>query len=379
MKTIKILHIMDKVSVAGSKIHGPARQLAYRIPFYNPEKFSVRLINLREEDPACKLIREAGIEVDSLNRGKFDLRAFKDIFTILGDWHPDLIHVHGYAAFTFGRVAGKLRKIPVVAQEHFVDEELPFYQKIPDFILRNQQKKGLAVSQAVKDFMVNDRYMPAADITVLGNGIPTTRIRESLASCDVSDLKKQAGFPEDCIVIGTVGRLTEMKGQIYFLQAAAELMKQMPDKKLRFILVGDGPLAEELCTSARNLNIEAYVHFTGYQEDVIQWYKLMDYGVVSSIFGEGFCSVGIEILSADVPLVITDLPCFEGIYVPDQNVIQIPGRDSKAMAEALRSLMQDDALRNRLIEGGRQTANDYDMVTIAAAYEAFYENMLTNP
>jgi hypothetical protein len=88
---IRILHVMDKVSVDGSKIQGPARQIAYRVPYYDPDRYEVRLYNLRGEDPACDVLRRAGVEVVSLGRGKFDLRAFGDILEVIDEWKPTLI------------------------------------------------------------------------------------------------------------------------------------------------------------------------------------------------------------------------------------------------------------------------------------------------
>lgn len=373
MSKIKLLHIMDKVSVDGSKIHGPARQLAYRIPFYQEGKYEVCLLNLRKEDPACDVIRESGIAVTSLDRGKFDLGALGDIRKAIREFEPDLLHLHGYAAHSFGRLAGKLHHIPVVVQEHFVDEKCPIYQRVADWFLRKAQVGGLAVSDAVTDFMVDVRFMPREQIDVIGNGIPFEKIS---AQTDPATKRQEAGIPLDAIVIGNVGRLTEMKGQTYFLQAAAQVIQEQPEVPYHVVLVGDGPLAESLRQEAQDLGIADRVTFPGYQEDVKSWIDLFDIGVVPSIFGEGFCSVGIEILGAGVPLVITDLPCFKGIYLADQNVLQIPTRDVPALAAAFKRLQEDETYRTALIEEGKATGRKYDMANIVAEYETYYAQFL---
>ncbi len=373
MSKIKLLHIMDKVSVDGSKIHGPARQLAYRIPFYEEGEYDVRLINLRNEDPACDVIREAGLGVVSLDRGKFDLRALGDIRNAIRDFEPDLLHLHGYAAHSFGRIAGKLHRIPVVVQEHFVDEQCPPYQRIADWCLRKAQAGGLAVSDAVTDFMVDVRFMPRDQIEVIGNGIPFAKIS---AKTDPISKRKENGIAEDAFVIGTVGRLTEMKGQTYFLRAAAKLIHAQPEVPYHFVLVGDGPLAQPLRQEAEALGMTDRVTFTGYQEDAKSWIDLFDIGAVPSIFGEGFCSVGIEILGAGVPLVITDLPCFQGIYLAEQNVLQVPTRDVEALAAAFQRIREDADLRTGLIEQGIATGKKYDMATIAAVYQDYYASIV---
>ncbi len=373
MTPIRILHIMDKVSVDGSKIHGPARQLAYRIPCYPPGRFQVMLCNLRREDPACDILRASGIEVVSLNTHKLNPFTLFAVMRLVRQWRPDILHAHGYAAFNFARVAGRLLGVPTVVQEHFVDERYPRYQQAIDFALRGWQDHALAVSDAVKDFMSGPRFIPAAQIEVLGNGVPTDRIKRP-ADARLAELRAQWGIPAGAPVIGTVGRLAEMKGQKYFLEAAARLADARPDA--RFVVVGDGPLAAELRAQAARPPLAGRVVFPGYQENAVEYLALFDVAVVSSIFGEGFCAVGIEAFAVGTPLVITNLPCFKDLYRPDANVLMVPPRDAPAMADAIAAVLDRPDLRARLVQAGRATLAEYAMDRIAARYVALYERML---
>ena len=317
---IRILHIMDKVSAGRSKMHGPARQIAYRVPHY-PSHFKVMLLNLREEDVACDVLREKGLEVVSLNKSKFNPLALLDVLRVIRQWKPSVLHLHGYASFNFGRVAGRLMKVPVVVQEHFVDERLPKYQQAIDYVLRNWQAKGLAVSEAVKRFMVDDRFMPGAQVEVLFNGIPLDKVARA-APEQIRALRQSLGIPEGARVIGTAGRMAEMKGHHYFLRAASLLAQK--DETLRFVLVGEGPWAENLRQLAVELGLGGKAIFTGYQENVVPYLSLFDVAVVASIFNEGFNTAGVEMLAVGAPLVITDMPCFHDIYFHEKNVLMAP-------------------------------------------------------
>lgn len=372
MNEIRILHIMDKVSVDGSKIHGPARQLAYRIPYYDSERFNVMLCNLRKEDPACGILRESGLEVVSLDKGKFDPFTLFDILRIIRDWKPSVLHLHGYASFNFGRVAGRIKGIPIVIQEHFVDERLPGYQRFIDLLLHNIYDKPLAVSHAVRRFMSQKRYICDEDIEVIGNGVPMDRVKKSTDE-DIQTLKKELGIDEGMRVVGTVGRLAEMKGQKYFLRAAHHILSIRND--VRFVVVGDGPLAEGLRKEAETLGISDQVIFTGYRQDAVSFLSLCDVAVVSSVFGEGFCAVGIEVFAVQTPLVITDLPCFEDLYHDRQNVLMVPPRDVNAMASAVMELLENKDEARRLIEGGNKTLESYNMAHIAQQYVRLYEDL----
>ena len=69
------------------------------------ERYRVTLGNLREEDDACRLLRESGIEVVSLGRSKFDMRVIFDLAQLIQKTQPDIIHVHSYASWIFSRIA----------------------------------------------------------------------------------------------------------------------------------------------------------------------------------------------------------------------------------------------------------------------------------
>lgn len=370
---IRILHIIDKVSAGRSKMHGPARQIIYRVPYYPRHRFRVMLLNLREEDVACDVLRAAGIEVQSLNRGKFDPRALGDILRVIRAWRPAVLHLHGYAAFNFGRVAGRLAGVPVVVQEHFVDERLPWYQRAADFALRRWQAKGLAVSEAVRRFMIDERHLPALQVETLLNGIPSERFTRP-APEELQALRRTLGIPDGARVVGTAGRLAEMKGHHVFLEAARQLARA--DDRLRFVIVGEGPWAERLRQQAAEPELAGRVILTGYQENVAPYLALFNVGVVASIFNEGFNTVGIEMLAVGTPLVITDLPCFHDVYAHEQNVLMVPPGNATALAGAIRRLLDDPALRARLAEGGRATAQACGIDRIAARYLAIYTTVV---
>ena len=373
MTKIRVLHIMDKVSADGSRIHGPARQIAYRVPCYPAGRFEVMLLNLRGADAACDVLRQAGVEVVSLNKGKFDPLTLLDVLRVMREWRPSVLHLHGYASFNFGRVAGRIRHVPVVIQEHFVDERLPGYQRAIDWCLQNWQAKALAVSQPVADFMIADRYVPAEQMEVLVNGLPVDRFVRSTTEERLA-LRRQLGIPDGAIVVGTAGRLAEMKGHHYFLRAAKAILETIPGAW--FVIVGEGPWAGALRAQGEELGLGSRLVFTGYQEQMAPYLSLMDIGVIASIFNEGFNTVGVEMLAAGLPLVITDLPCFHEVYAHNENVLMVPPRDERSLAEAVVRLWREPELAQRLVQRGRETVNYCRIDRIAARYAAIYEDVV---
>ena len=118
-KRINIAHIADKFGVGGSSIHGVTRLFSWWIPRFDKEIFNVYLAGLRKEDEAAQLLSEQGIKLISMNKGKFDLTTLNEIIRLIKSNKIDILHLHGYGATNFGRVAAKITKIRNIVHEHF--------------------------------------------------------------------------------------------------------------------------------------------------------------------------------------------------------------------------------------------------------------------
>jgi glycosyltransferase involved in cell wall biosynthesis len=370
MKKYKILHVIDKLSVDGSKIHGPGRQISYRVPYYDSDRFEIMLCNLKSEDISSDFLRKKGLRVICLDRSKFNPLTVLDLCRLISKERPSLLHAHGYASWNFGRIAAKIANVPIVLQEHFVDDRMAFYQKLADYILKVFNGNGLAVSESVKDFMVHGRYFNRNDIEVIWNGIPV----DEFDSKNGNLIKKDLGIESTTKVVGIVGRLAEMKGHKYFLLAAKHILQKL--NNTAFIIVGEGPLKNDLVLLAAQLQIEDKVFFVGYQEDVSTYLSLFDVNVVASVFGEGFCSVGIESFAAGTPVVITDLPCFNDIYIHKENVLMVPAYDHLSMANAILDLLQNNSIGTALAHNANKTLDKFNIKTVASHYENYYEKIL---
>jgi len=373
MDQVRILHIMDKLSVDGSQVAGPARQIAYRVRHYNPARYAVMLCNLRADAPAAQTLREAGVDVVSLGRGKLDPRTLGDLLRLIRRWQPHVLHLSGYAAWTFGRLAGWWLRVPVVVQEHFVDPRMPAYQRVADWLLRNRQQGAIAVAEGVADFMRSARHIRRTPIEVIGNGVPVERMRRADDGA-VRALRAQLGIAPEERVVGIVGRLAEMKGHTDFLQAAQRVIARLG--RVAIVVVGAGPLEQALKEQAAALGIQDRVRFVGYQADVMPYLRLFDVNVIASVYGEGFPSVGLESFAAQTPVVITDLEVFRGIYEDGRNVLMVPARNAQAMAEAVSRVLAEPELARALVQGGLTTLARFDTATVAQRYLAYYERVL---
>ena len=224
--TIPVLHVCDKFGVAGSSIHGVSRLFSWWFPRYGP-RFAPSLVGLKRPEPATQWLGEQGIPVHNLGRGRFDPRILPDLVRLGRERRARILHVHGYAAADFGRLAARRLGAALVLHEHFADPRMPSYQGVADRLLSGLTDRAIAVSASTRDFLVRERHVPAGRVRLIWNGAPLDEFAP--VAPDVARRARQSlGVAEDALVVGTIGRLSEQKGHRYLVEAAASLLAGRP-------------------------------------------------------------------------------------------------------------------------------------------------------
>lgn len=370
---VRVLHVCDKFGVAGSTIHGVSRLLTWWFPRFDRSLFDVRLTGLREEDAAARHLRGLGLDLECLGKGKFDLSTFGALKRRVLEQRPDILHLHGYGASNFGRMVAAVTGIPCILHEHAVFPKVPLYQVPFDRGLAYRTDRGLAVSAAVKDFMVRRRYLPEEKIEVLLNGAPLDEFKR-LPAAQVEAERRRLGIPPGHRVVATVGRLDEQKGNRYFLEAAARLSRRPVGRDLTFLLVGDGPLLDEHREQAVALGIADRVVFTGYCSDVPRVQSVADIQAFPSLW-EGVPLTLFEAMSMGLPIVSTGVDGLGEVLRDGENALVVPPRDADALAEAIETLLTDPARAARLAARAERDSDGYDVLRTVERLQEIYGQM----
>src|SRR5436190_14062032 len=220
---VGVLHVCDKFGVAGSSIHGVSRLFSWWFPRYDPARFTVSLCGLKRPEPASRRLEEQGIPVLHLGRGRFDPRILGDLVRLARERRARILHVHGYAAADFGRLAARRTGAALVLHEHFADPRMPAYQGLADRLLAPLTDRAIAVSASTRDFLVRQRHVSAGRVRLIWNGAPLDEFAP-VAADTARAARRSLGVPEDARVVGTIGRLSEQKGHRYLLEAAPALL-----------------------------------------------------------------------------------------------------------------------------------------------------------
>jgi|JI6StandDraft_1071083.scaffolds.fasta_scaffold00815_10 glycosyltransferase involved in cell wall biosynthesis len=174
----------------------------------------------------------------------------------------------------------------------------------------------------------------------------------------VPPIRPQTNELENSFYISRFGRHTPMKDYPTFLEAAALIIKQVPQTE--FILVGTGVDAtnSELTSYIEKLGIQKHVHLLGERSDLPTITASLDIAVSSSAFGEGFPNVVGEAMACGVPVVATDIG--DTAWVMGETGTLVPAKDPAKLAEACLHLLKlPEAERHALGEKGRQRITEH--------------------
>jgi glycosyltransferase involved in cell wall biosynthesis len=368
-RPLNILQVCDHLGWEGSRMHGVKRLFAWMIPRFDRERFTVSLVSLRKKDLSEETLDQLGVDITYLERGKFDPFTLQALLRVIDEKRIDVLHLHGYGATTFGRMAGAIRRIPAILHEHANLTRTPWFQKIADRALEPFTDIALAVSQSTAGFVINARQIPASKVKVVYLGVPLEEFSRARSGEEIADARRELGIGPDEFAIGTVTRLHESKGNSYLVGAAAQVIAERP--QARFYLVGEGPLLGDLQSQAAALGLGDRFVFAGFKRDVARTLSAFDLSVFPSLW-EGTPITAFEALAMGKAIVATDADGLLDILTPDRDAVIVRRRDAAALAARIVWAIDSPAERARLAAAAHETGRQYDIDAFVRKMERLY-------
>lgn len=162
---------------------------------------------------------------------------------------------------------------------------------------------------------------------------------------DVQAAKMGLGLDPRIPTIGKIARLSLEKGHTYLIDAAAIVLREFGP--VNFLLVGDGPLEEDLRAQVARHGIQDHVHFLGFAPDTVPYLKAMDITTMSSI-SEGISLSMLEYMAMGKPVVSTNEPSFAETIVDGESGIIVELENPESLAAGLLKVLCDPQLSCRL-------------------------------
>ena len=351
-------------------MHGVKRLFGWMIPRFDPARYNVSLVSLRKKDLSEETLESMGIDITYLHKSKFDPATLPALLKVIRRKQIDILHLHGYGATTFGRMAAGIRRIPAILHEHANLTDTPWFQKVADAILEPETDIAIAVSQSTADFLIKARQLPPDKVKVVYLGVPLEEFSRPRPAAGIEAARAELGARPGDFVIGCVTRLHESKGNSYLVDAARLVIEKRP--AARFVLVGEGPLRPSLEAQAASLGLGDRFTFAGFAKDVARVVSAFDVSVFPSLW-EGTPLTVFEALAMGKPIVATDADGLMDVLTHDRDALIVPRRQAPALADALVRMIDEPQTRTRLAEAARLTSRQYDINTFVSKMEQLYD------
>ncbi len=281
----------------------------------------------------------------------------------------DVLHLHGYGATTFGRLAGAMRRVPTILHEHANLTSTPWFQKVADRLLEPATDIALAVSKSTADFVVEARQIPRSKVKVVYLGVPLEEFSRRRTDDEVAAARADLGVAAGEFAIGTITRLHDSKGNSFLIDAAARVVRERPSA--RFFLVGEGPLLADLQAQAAALDLGSRFVFAGFRRDVAATLAAFDLSVFPSLW-EGTPITAFEALAMGKPIVSTDADGLLDILEDGHDALIVPKRNVEALAQRIVWAMDHPEERARLSAVARVSGQRYDIAAFVRKMEQLY-------
>jgi len=275
---------------------------------------------------------------------------------------PALLHTHMVHGDVYGSLAATLLRLPFVSSRHNDDRYLLGPFRHVDRLLMRGVARLIAISDAVASFVIR-AGLPASRVTTIHYGL------DDLPAAPSELTPADAGIEEGQTLVLAIGRLIEQKDHATLLRAFAQVYAKHPDTRLA--ILGWGPLESETRALAQELGVEAALTLPGRVEPR-DWLLRADVFAHSSAW-EGFGLVLLEAMLAGLPVAATAVSAVPEIVTEETGILVPPG-DPDRLGEALRTLVADAGLRERLGAAGRARAHaEFSVGRMAERTLAVYE------
>ena len=369
---VKILRIIPSLEMGGVE-----RTLTSILPRLDKKKYKVYLCCLFKRDKLADTMESLDIPII-----KFKMRARLDfdgkyimgilrLARLMKKMQIDIVHTHLYRANIAGRIAAKLAGVPVIiANEHNIDSWKKFPQKLNDRVLARITDKIIVVSDAVKDFYVNKIGISENKIITIYNGVEIPKFQIHV---NINKKREELGIKPDEKVITIIGRLHQQKGHCYFLKAAQIIGKKKPNVK--FLVVGDGPLENQLRGMSNDLKIGKNIIFTGLRNDIPQILAMSDISVLTSL-REGFSITVLESMAAGKPVIATNVGRNSEIIEHEKTGFIIPAQSPENLASYSLNIINNQELAKKMGQEAKKRVLNFSIDRMVKKTENLYELLI---
>lgn len=325
------------------------------LPALDQARFEVAAVCLEERGSLFDELVAAGIPARAFHGhgSKVGMSvAFLRLLETVYRFEPDLIITAHYNADLFGRVAGRILRVPATVSWRHCCGQLAHFgrrDRLTERVMGRFATRYFAVAFGQVPYLVDDLRLAPHKIRVIRNSVQVAPpLDESRRRALGSSLGLQTGDQ----VVGMIAMLRPEKDHTTMLRAFQAVVSRAPRAKL--LLVGDGPERHGLSVLATELRIAESVMFLGERFDARELLQLVDVAALCSYAVECLPYAILEAMAAAKPVVSSAVGGVPELVEDGLTGYLVPPRDPHALAGRIVSLLHDTARAERMGEAGRQ-------------------------
>jgi glycosyltransferase involved in cell wall biosynthesis len=348
---LRVLQVIPTLDRAGAE-----KQMVLLATGLPRDRFNVEVAALTRLGPLKADLDAAGIPVTLFGkRLKLDAVTLTRLGRFMQKGRFDVVNTWIFAANTYGRIAARMAKVPVViASEMAVDLWKGRSQLRVDRWLANWTDRIVGNSRAVVDFYHTVAKIPPERLSHIYSGIAD----DEPPPIDPADTRRDLNIEPDAPLILYAGRLALQKN-VADLIDALDLLQHVEPLAVTLI-AGDGPLRDQLIDRARSFTLidSGRLRFLGHRDDVPRLLAAADILVLPSSY-EGLPNIVLEAMRFRKPVVAATAPGTTELVVDKETGLLVPIGNPTELTRALRTLIRDPAPRIHLGAAGRQRVEEH--------------------
>jgi len=369
-KHIKVCHLVSSSGLFG------AERVILNLAKNDPDYSTVGVVQ-NNHNVHLEIIEEAkNMDLKTAvfeSRGKFDLNTIAQIRKFLKQNKIDILHSHNYKSDILGFCATRLIGTKWMATNHVwhgSNRKVRLYEAADALVLK-YASQVIAVSDEIKNELLT-KNLKERQVSVIDNGIDLSLFN---SNGKINLVKNELAIPDNNVVVSIAGRLSKEKGHGVFINAAKEVLKKK--NNVTFLIVGDGPLKEELQETVMREGLNENVIFTGIRKDMPDIYSMSDIFVNTSSI-EGLPMTILEAMASKLALIVTPVGAVPKVIRHNVNGLIVDEGDHKSLSKEICALIDQPKIRQRLVDQAYEdVCKNFSTETMASHYKNIYNEILS--